>query len=142
MFDVNDDASERRRRIEVLTGPERRRRWSPEDKARIVAEAFAADTNASAVARHWQICPQQVYAWRREARAGLLPRPPETNVSPAFVPIISEPGRRTCSIHTMPCKTEVEIEIAGAVLRVSGRDPDLLAVVLRAVRALALASAS
>ena len=100
-----------------------------------MAEAFAADTNASAVARRWQICPQQVYAWRREARAGLLPRLAEMNVSPAFVPIMSEPGLRTSSVRTMPCKAEVEIEIAGAVLRVSGRDPDLLAAVLRAVRA-------
>jgi transposase len=38
MFDVNDDAKFEFRRVEVLTGPVRRRRWSTEEKARIVEE--------------------------------------------------------------------------------------------------------
>ena len=41
MFDVNDDAKGEFRRVEVLTGPSRRRRWSAEQKARIVAESYA-----------------------------------------------------------------------------------------------------
>lgn len=40
MDDVNDDAKGSYRRIEVLTGPDRRRRWSDEQKARIAAEAM------------------------------------------------------------------------------------------------------
>ena len=39
MFDVNDDAKSAFRRVEVLTGPGRRRRWSADEKARIVAQA-------------------------------------------------------------------------------------------------------
>src|SRR5512147_1427563 len=39
------------RRVEVLTGPERRRRWSWEEKARIVAESLAPDAVASSIAR-------------------------------------------------------------------------------------------
>ena len=41
MFDVNDDAKGGFRRVEVLTGPGRRRRWSADEKARIVAETLA-----------------------------------------------------------------------------------------------------
>ena len=39
------------RRIEVITGRSRRRRWTAEEKARIVAESFEADANISEVAR-------------------------------------------------------------------------------------------
>ena len=57
------------RRIELITGPERRRRWSEDDKARIVVESFAPGANVSAVARRNGLSPQQLFAWRREARA-------------------------------------------------------------------------
>jgi transposase len=40
------------RRIEVITG-ERRRRWTAEEKARIVAESFEEGANISEVARRW-----------------------------------------------------------------------------------------
>jgi Transposase len=39
------------RRIEVITGQRRRRRWTGEEKARIVAESFEEGTNISEVAR-------------------------------------------------------------------------------------------
>jgi transposase len=49
MVDVNDDASGGGyRRVEVLTGPGRRRRWSEEAKARIVAETLAAGVHLAA----------------------------------------------------------------------------------------------
>ena len=59
------------RRIEVLTGPGRRRRWSAEEKARIVAETLASGARVSEVARRWQVCSQQVFGWRRAMRAAL-----------------------------------------------------------------------
>src|SRR3954451_21823606 len=55
------------RRLEVITGVGGRRSWSRDDKARIVAESFAARANVSAVARRYGLRPQQVYAWRRLA---------------------------------------------------------------------------
>lgn len=39
------------RRIEVITGKRRRRRWAGEEKARIVAESFEEGANISEVAR-------------------------------------------------------------------------------------------
>jgi transposase len=65
MFDVNDDAKGAFRRVEVLTGPVRRRRWSAEEKARIVEETLAPGVRVSEVARRWQVCSQQVFGWRR-----------------------------------------------------------------------------
>src|SRR3954466_4364259 len=67
MFDVNDDAKHEFRRVEVLTGPVRRRRWSAEEKARIVEETLAPGARVSEVARRWQVCSQQVFGWRRAA---------------------------------------------------------------------------
>lgn len=62
MVDVNDDAKgDRYRRVEVLTGPGRRRKWSDDDKARIVAETLEPGAVVAEVARRWQICPQQVF---------------------------------------------------------------------------------
>jgi transposase len=53
-------------RVEVISGPERRRRWSAEQKRTIVAEAFAPGASVSAVARRTDIGTGQIYRWRRE----------------------------------------------------------------------------
>src|SRR6185503_15432801 len=92
MFDVKDDAKGGFRRIEVLTGPARRRRWSAEDKARIIAETLAPGARVSEVARRWQICSQQVFGWRRAARRDMRTAPATRTgqMASAFVPIITE----------------------------------------------------
>ena len=139
MFDVNDDAKASYRRIEVLTGPGRRRQWSDEEKARILAETRVAGASVSAVARRWQVCPQQVFGWRRQARvdAGGQSRGHE-RFETAFVPIVTDivpTSSRTAS----PASAVIEVRLAGTVVRVaSGTDAALLTTVLRAVRASAL----
>jgi len=141
MFDVNDDAKVGYRRIEVLTGPDRRRRWSAQEKARIVAEASVPGAVVSEVARRWQVCAQQVFGWRRQAHAeaGWTATPAEA----AFVPIVAEaaPSVSRTTMPTTAASALIEVRLAGAVVRVvSGTDAALLASVLRAVRASASAS--
>ena len=53
-------------RVEVMSGPERRRRWSEEQKRAIVAEAFAPGASVSEVARRRDVVSGQIYRWRRE----------------------------------------------------------------------------
>src|SRR6266700_5777692 len=60
MLDIKDDARGVFRRVEILTGPGRRRRWSADEKARIVAETLVPGARMSEVARRWQVCSQQV----------------------------------------------------------------------------------
>jgi len=61
MVDINDDAKAGGyRRVEVLTGPGRRRKWSVDDKARIVEETLQPGTVVADVARRWQVSSQQV----------------------------------------------------------------------------------
>jgi transposase len=92
MFDVNDDAKGEYRRVEILTGPGRRRRWSAEEKARIVEETLVPGARVSEVARRWQVCSQQVFGWRRAARraSAVTPATRAKSVTPAFVPIVTE----------------------------------------------------
>jgi len=48
------------RQITVMTGPERRRRWSDEERLQILAEAFAPGASVLAVARRHVTCPPKV----------------------------------------------------------------------------------
>jgi transposase len=50
----------------------KRRRWSAEEKLRILEEARQADQTVSAVCRHYQIAPGQFYVWEKQARQGAL----------------------------------------------------------------------
>ena len=52
----------------MLSGPERRRRWSAEQKRSIVAEAFAPGATVCEVARRRDVVPGQIYRWRRDLR--------------------------------------------------------------------------
>ena len=51
----------------ILSGPERRRRWSAADKLRIIEESLQGDASIADVARRHGIHPNQLYYWRREA---------------------------------------------------------------------------
>ncbi|MEO9120773.1 MAG: transposase [Solirubrobacteraceae bacterium] len=56
------------RRIEVFTGAGRRRRWSAEAKARIVAESYV--TSVGEAAERHALRATQLFTWRRDARRG------------------------------------------------------------------------
>ena len=59
-------------RVEVITSVQRRRRWSAEEKARIVQETYAPGMSVSLVARQHGIGPNQVFSWRRLYAEGAL----------------------------------------------------------------------
>jgi transposase len=131
MVDDIFDTSRPRGRVEIRTGVGRRRRWTEEQKGRIVAESYLAGAVVSEVARQYEISPQHLFAWRKAARTGLLALPGEEG--PMFVPVIT-PG------EAMARKTgesrQIKIEIAGAVVHAErGVDLGFLTDVLRAVKA-------
>ena len=117
-------------------GPGRRRRWLAEEKARIVAETLEPGARVSEIARRWQICPQQVFGWRRQARLDLPGAPAEPAAcAPPFVPVVAEAAPPAKVAVLTPPSAAIEIKLAGAAVRVvSGVDGDLLTAVLRAVR--------
>jgi transposase len=136
MFDVNDDAKGKYRWVEVLTGPGRRRRWSADEKARIVAETLVPGARVSEVARRWQVCSQQVFGWRRAMRLDLS-SVAGTTTTPSFVPIVSEAISAATVQRATSAALGIEVKLAGAVVRVSSGMDDAaqLTAVLRAVRA-------
>jgi transposase len=139
MFDVSDDAKGEYRRVEVLTGPGRRRRWSADEKARIVAETLVPGARVSEVARRWQVCAQQVFGWRRAMRQDLpgVAGITTTLATSSFVPIVSEVIATGAVQRAAPAAAGIEVELAGAVVRVPSGMDDVarLTAVLRAVRA-------
>src|SRR3979490_1387249 len=57
-------------RVEVLGGVERRRRWSQDDKTRIVEETLVPGAKVTEVARRNGVAASLVFTWRRQARTG------------------------------------------------------------------------
>jgi transposase len=60
--------------IEIITGKERRRRWSIEEKLRIVAESEAPGARVRDVAVRHEVYPSLLFNWRRQVREGRLGR--------------------------------------------------------------------
>jgi transposase len=71
------------RSVEIITGRERRRRWSIEEKLRIVAESNEAGSRVTEVAAQHGVYPSLLFTWRRQVRDGLLVTPPPAR----FVPV-------------------------------------------------------
>jgi len=142
MDEIRDDTKGGFRRVELLTGPVRRRTWSAAEKAQVVAETLVPGVRVSDVARRWQLHPQQLFGWLHQAKkagkAAALGKPARTRDSvPAFVPIVTESEGSPVTADVVRSQSRIEIELAGAVVRVaSGVDSDLLTAVLRAVRSM------
>jgi transposase len=118
------------RPVEVVTSVERRRRWAPEEKARIVAASFAPGVKVTDVARRHDISSQHLHQWRREARAGKLVLPLEDEMT--FASVVVDHGHRSGGGGG----GGVEVEVHGAVIRVhSGSDLSLMAAVVRTLKA-------
>lgn len=78
-LETNPDGEEEPRgirRIELITGPQRRREWSHDEKMRILLESAEPGANISEVARRNGLSPQQLFGWRREARTLLADATP------------------------------------------------------------------
>ncbi len=145
MFESSDDTKVRRpRRVEVFTGPERRRDWPDDRKIAIVAESLEPGVNASALARSHDINPQQLFGWRRrfrkdaEALIASSCRDPE---SVSFAPLHVDapvPGFPTSLPSAGTCDGSIEITIGRATVRIRGAaDTKTLTLVLKALKVLA-----
>jgi transposase len=119
------------RRVEVITGVGRRRRWSLEEKARVVAESLDPATTASAVARRYGLHVSRLFTWRQQLQRSASSA--ETIGGPAFVPVLVAEDRSAPT----ELAGRMEIALGPAVVRV-GADVDAAALrrVLEVVRGL------
>ncbi|MER9364320.1 transposase [Mesorhizobium sp. M0045] len=139
-LDLTLDPDRQPRRFEVINGAGGRRHWSVDDKARIIAETLEPNAVVSEVARRYGLRPQQVFAWRREARKQAASVQQD---SPAFVPAVvtaAEPVARHPPKQRKRQATRdagmIELEIDGVAMRVGrGADTKTVAAVIRALKA-------
>ena len=125
-------------RVEVLGGLERRRRWSQDDKARIVEETLAPGAKVTEVARRNGVAASLVFTWRRQARTS-------EQVVPSFTPVqiaaVAAPAEETPKllptvdgrVRSVAARTGlIEIDLGNRrCIRVDAQvDPEALARVL------------
>ena len=72
---------------EILTQPERRRRWTSEQKLALVAESLRPGASPTQVARRYGISTGLLYTWRHLARSGELTTVPMVPATAQFVPV-------------------------------------------------------
>lgn len=127
------------RRIEIFTGAGRRRKWSAEAKARIVAESYASSVGE--VADRYGLAKTQLFTWRRQTRAKVLA--PVASGPLQFAPVLVEsmpvPSRerpkRLRSRGRRGGDGGIRLEIGGVTVRVErGADAKTVAVVIRALK--------
>ena len=126
------------RRVEIFTGAGRRRDWSDEDRASIIAESYAGFDSVSGVARRHGLAPSQLFTWRRLAREALaspamfVPAVLEGGTSAAPGPVVAKPRQgQQRARHT----GSIEVELGGIVMRIEqGAETATVLAVLHALK--------
>lgn len=107
--------------VTVISGVERRRVWTDDQKRALVAAACGPGASVAEIARQVDLRPSQLYRWRRD-----LAEPAASGFAALTVSIDPEPAAAGAA---------VVLEIGGAVLRIAGdAPPALVAAVVRSLR--------
>jgi transposase len=95
--------------MEIITGVERRRRWSLEEKLRIVAETEQAGFGIAEIARRYEISRGLLWNWRSQVRRGVL----RAEALPVFLPVqtIREPASGDGTKPSSATEPDGKIEI-------------------------------
>ena len=131
---VHEDGGDTLRRIEVITGTGRRRRWDAETKGRLVAESFEPGRSVSEVARRHDISPSLLFLWRRQAAEAMKNAESNVRGGPAFVPMVVAGDGPAAPVANEACV--IEVELGGICIRIKGPvDRSVLREVFLAARA-------
>ncbi|MEG8223965.1 IS66-like element accessory protein TnpA [Sphingobium xenophagum] len=120
-------------RITVISGPERRRAWTAEQKEALVLAACAPEAVVADIARAADVHPSLIHRWRRERTQRVCP----SGSGGKFVPVVMKaaasdglPSERQQSL-----RVAAEIETRGAVIRFGAEArPDLVRAILGSLR--------
>jgi transposase len=94
---------------EVLSGPERRRRWGDEEKARLVAEIMMPGAKVAEIARRHGISRSLLYTWRREAGHEIASE--GASALPDLVPVVVADAREVPKASAVAAKQTGSIEV-------------------------------
>jgi transposase len=119
-------------RMTLITGDERRRRWSKEDRTRILAQIETPGAVVAEVARREDICTSLVYKWRRDARKSA------SLGASGFAPVIIEAPPVASASQPAVSAGEADVivvEVNDARVRIGAGAPSaLIAATLKALR--------
>lgn len=101
------------RRIEVITGSEKRRRWTDDEKARVIEETLRPDAVVSEIVRRHGLTPQQVFTWRRA----------EVDGAGSFVPAVID-AKEIAPASVDATRPMIELDMAGDSMWI-WRDADI-----------------
>ena len=123
--------------MQIITGVERRRRWRPEEKLRIIAESLQPGASVSEIARRHDMSRGLLWNWRRQARCTASVKHPQQSFVPVTVtndvagPTESRGGNRSSA-----AAGRIEIALPdGICIRIDGEvSPTALRRVIAALR--------
>jgi transposase len=127
-------------RVEIFRG-QPRRRWSEEDKRRLVAETLVPGETVRGVARRHGVNTSQLFTWRKRLRAQVdlpaaaAPAPMFTAVEIAPLDETSRMGEAVSEVKATAPVGVIEVELPrGGRVRISGGvEPALVTAALRAL---------
>src|SRR5689334_3932872 len=118
--------------VEIFQG-RARRRWSEEDKHRLVAETLGPGETVHGVARRRGVSASQLFAWRKRYRPE-IGRPLPASGVPGFAAVaITPPPVPTAGDATPVGLIEVELACGDRVRITGPADPAVVAAALRAL---------
>jgi transposase len=112
--------------ITLQTGPERRRRWSEDERRRILSAAFAPGAVVADVARQLEVSISLIYKWRQQSLVG--------EARATFTPVVRASDRGAAVAPAEASAIVVEFG-TGARLTIGAQAPAVLVTaILRALR--------
>lgn len=122
--------------VTVFSGPERRRRWSDEERLRIVAEAFAPGARVADVCRRHDVSSGLIYTWRRkllDAGAAQEASAPEALPTPVFLEAVMDEDAAIASTIEHPAMI-IDLPRGKRLSVFAAASPALVTAALKALR--------
>ena len=123
--------------VTVFSGPERRRRWSDEERLQIVAEAFAPGARVADVCRRHDVSSGLIYTWRRKLLDAGVARessPPEAMPTPVFVEAVMDDDPAAAASSAEHPAMIIDLPRGKRVSIFAAASPALVAAALKALR--------
>jgi transposase len=122
--------------VTVFSGPERRRRWTDEERLQIVAEAFAPGARVADVCRRHDVSSGLIYTWRRkllDAGAAQEAEAPEALPTPVFAEALIDGDAAVASAAEHPAMI-IDLPRGKRVSIFAAASPALVSAALKGLR--------
>jgi transposase len=113
--------------VTVMTGPERRHRWTADERGEILMAAFAPGAVVADVSRRYEVATSLIYKWRREVL--------ESQAEARFIPAVMMEGAPCSEAESRPASAIVVELASGVRVTINASSPaTLVEATLRALR--------